>query len=146
MRLLALRTGHTFTPRNIPGTLFCWRLTGLQGHSAAGRIRSIKNPNVLTGNWTLDLPTCSVVPQAPMLPRALPLTGNFLKCERPKNKHMKWVWESRYNSMCAEKMVKSSNKHIISIKTKAGIDWPLKYNSYKTCTDLSKTLNHLHVS
>jgi hypothetical protein len=31
-----------FTPRKIPGTHFCQRLSRLQGHSAAGRIRSIE--------------------------------------------------------------------------------------------------------
>jgi hypothetical protein len=29
----------SFTPREIPGTHFCWRLSWPQGHSAAGRIR-----------------------------------------------------------------------------------------------------------
>jgi len=29
-------------PGNIPGTHFCWRLSRPQGHSAAGRIRSMK--------------------------------------------------------------------------------------------------------
>jgi hypothetical protein len=33
-------------PRNIPGTHFCYRLSRLQGHSAAGRIMSMKNSNV----------------------------------------------------------------------------------------------------
>jgi hypothetical protein len=28
-----------FTPRKIPGTHFCWRLSRPQGHGAAGRIR-----------------------------------------------------------------------------------------------------------
>jgi hypothetical protein len=33
-----------FTPRNIPGSNFCWRLNRTQGRSAAESIRSIKNP------------------------------------------------------------------------------------------------------
>ena len=34
-----------------------------QGHSAAGRIMSMKNSNDTIGNRTRDLPTCSAVPQ-----------------------------------------------------------------------------------
>jgi len=49
-------------PGNIPGTHFCYRLTQPQGHSAAGRIVSMKNSNDTIGNRTHDLPTCSAVP------------------------------------------------------------------------------------
>jgi hypothetical protein len=52
-----------FTPRKIPGTHFCWRLSRHQGHNAAGRIRSIKKSDDLIGNRTRDLPACSIVPQ-----------------------------------------------------------------------------------
>jgi hypothetical protein len=39
-----------FTPRKIPGTNFYYRLSRPQGHSAAGRIRSIeKNPVTSSG-------------------------------------------------------------------------------------------------
>jgi hypothetical protein len=55
---------------NIPGTHFCWRLSHSQGHSAAGRIMSIKNSNDAIGNRTRDLQTCSAVPQPTALPRA----------------------------------------------------------------------------
>jgi hypothetical protein len=41
-----------------------------QGHSAAGRIRSIENSNDLIESRTRDLPTCSIVPQPTTLPRA----------------------------------------------------------------------------
>jgi hypothetical protein len=45
VRLSALRAGRALPPRNLPGTHFCQRLSRTQGHSAAGRIRSIeKNP------------------------------------------------------------------------------------------------------
>jgi hypothetical protein len=46
------------------------RLSQPQGHSAAGRIRSIEKYNDLTGNRTCYLPTCSTVPQptTPTLP------------------------------------------------------------------------------
>jgi len=37
----ALRTGRLYTPGNLPGTHFCYRLSRPQGHSAAGRIISM---------------------------------------------------------------------------------------------------------
>ena len=43
VRLSALRNGRLYHPGNIPGTHFCWRLSRPQGHSAAGRITSMKN-------------------------------------------------------------------------------------------------------
>ena len=63
VRLSALGTGRLYPPGNIPGTHFCWRLSQPQGHSAAGRIMSMKNSNDTIGNRTRDLPTCSAVPQ-----------------------------------------------------------------------------------
>jgi hypothetical protein len=70
VRLSALRTGRLYLPGNIPGTHFCLRLSRPQGHSAAGRIMSMKNSNDTIGNRTRDLPTCSVVPQPTAPPRA----------------------------------------------------------------------------
>ena len=43
-----------------------------QGHSAAGRIMSIKYSNDTIGNRTRDLPACSAVPQPTALPAACP--------------------------------------------------------------------------
>jgi len=57
-------------PGNIRGTHFCWRLSQPQGHSAAGKIMSMKNSIDTIGNQTRDLPTCSAVPQPTALPRA----------------------------------------------------------------------------
>ena len=57
-------------PGNIPGTHFCQRLSRPQGHSAAGRIMSMKNSNDTIGNRTRDLPACSAVPQPTAPPRA----------------------------------------------------------------------------
>jgi len=57
-------------PGNIPGTHLCWRLIRPQGHSAAGRIMSMKNFIVTIGNRTRDLPACSAVPQPTAPPRA----------------------------------------------------------------------------
>jgi hypothetical protein len=45
-----------FTPRKIPGTHFCLRLSRPQGHSAAGRIKSIKKSNDFIGNRNRNLP------------------------------------------------------------------------------------------
>jgi hypothetical protein len=54
-----------------------------QGHSAAGRIRSIENTNDLIGNRTRDLPACCAVPlqRAPPSTNADPL--KFLCSESP---------------------------------------------------------------
>jgi hypothetical protein len=57
-----------FTPGNIDGTYFRYRLSQPKGHSAAGRIMAIKNYNVTVGNWNRELPTCSSVPQPTVLP------------------------------------------------------------------------------
>ena len=46
-------------PGNIPGTHFCYRLSQPQGHTAAGRIMSMKNSNDTIGNRTRDLLTYS---------------------------------------------------------------------------------------
>jgi hypothetical protein len=71
MRLSVLRAGRSpFTPREIPGTHFCYRLSRPQGHSSAGRIRPIRKSNDLIGNRTRYLPACSIVPQQSMLSSA----------------------------------------------------------------------------
>jgi hypothetical protein len=43
--LSALRSSRLHPPGYISGTHFCHRLSRTQGHSVAGRIKSIKNPN-----------------------------------------------------------------------------------------------------
>jgi hypothetical protein len=54
--LSVLRAGRPhFTPRKIPGTHFCYRLSRSQGHSAVGKIRSIEKSSDLIGNGTCDL-------------------------------------------------------------------------------------------
>jgi hypothetical protein len=45
VRLSATHAGRPLLPRNIPGTHFRHRLSRPQGHSAAGRIRSIEESN-----------------------------------------------------------------------------------------------------
>jgi hypothetical protein len=69
----ALRAGALYPPRKIPGTHFSQRLSGPQGHSAAGRIRSIEKSNDLIGIRSRDLPACSIVPQ-PTTPHYLDFT------------------------------------------------------------------------
>jgi hypothetical protein len=49
-------------PGNSPGTHFCYRLSRPQGHSAIGRIMSIKNSNDTIWNRTSDLLICSAAP------------------------------------------------------------------------------------
>ena len=55
-----------FTQGNIPGTLFCYRLSRLQDHNAAG-----KSMSMINSNRTRDLPACSAIPQPTAPPRAL---------------------------------------------------------------------------
>ena len=62
-RLSAIRAGRLYPSGNIPGTHFCYRLSQPQGHSAAGRIMSIKISNESNGNRTHYLPVCSALPQ-----------------------------------------------------------------------------------
>jgi hypothetical protein len=50
-------------PGNIPGTHLCKKLSRPQGHSAAGRIMSMKNSSDTIGNRPPDLPLCSAVPE-----------------------------------------------------------------------------------
>jgi hypothetical protein len=65
--LSALRAGRPLPPRKIHGTHFCHRLSRPQGHSAAGRIRSIGKIHLIATR-NRDLPACSIVPQPTTLP------------------------------------------------------------------------------
>jgi hypothetical protein len=67
---LALRTGHLCPPGNIPGIYLCHRLSRHQGHSATGRITSMKNSNDTIGNRNLDLTVSSAMSQPTAPPRA----------------------------------------------------------------------------
>jgi len=78
VRLSALRTGRLYTPGNIPGTHFCWRLSRPQGHIAAGRFMSIKNSNDTIGNRTRVLPACSAVHQT-TAPLCTPCSQSYTK-------------------------------------------------------------------
>jgi hypothetical protein len=59
----ALRAGHDLSLQKIPGAHLCYRLRLFQGHSATGRIRSIKIFDDVFRNLTRFLQTCSIVPQ-----------------------------------------------------------------------------------
>jgi hypothetical protein len=65
VRLPALRTGRLYSPENIPGPHFCYKLSQNQSRSAAGSIDTI-------GNLTRDLTVCSAVPLPPAPLRARP--------------------------------------------------------------------------
>jgi hypothetical protein len=61
-KLVSLTHWPPLPPVNTPGTHFFYSLGQPQGHSATGRIMSLKNSNDTIGNRTRDLPVCSVVP------------------------------------------------------------------------------------
>ena len=63
VRLSTLGTSCLYSPRNIPCTLFCYRTSRPQGHSAARRIMSLKNSSDAFGNWTRDVLPCGTEPQ-----------------------------------------------------------------------------------
>jgi hypothetical protein len=57
-----------FTPRKIPDTYFCWRLSRPQAQIAAGRIRSIEKFSDLIWNRVRNFPTSIILLQAATLP------------------------------------------------------------------------------
>jgi uncharacterized protein (DUF2235 family) len=58
----------THRPRLLPQEISLVRRP--QGHSAAGWIKSIINPNDRIGNRTRDITACNAVAQPPVSPRA----------------------------------------------------------------------------
>jgi len=50
VRLSFLHTGRLYPTGNIPGTYFFWKLSQPQGHSAAGRMMSMKSATDTIGN------------------------------------------------------------------------------------------------
>jgi hypothetical protein len=69
VRLSVLCSGRSLPTGRLLVRISVKRLSRPQGHSVTGSIRSIEKSNDI-GNRTLDLPTCSVVPQPTTLPRA----------------------------------------------------------------------------
>ena len=70
VRLVTTTHRPPLPPGSIPGTHVFYRLSRPQGHSAAGRIISMKNCIDTMGNRTRDLPACGAVPQPTASPRA----------------------------------------------------------------------------
>ena len=64
----------TFTPRKHSWYSLLLETESTPGHSAAGRIMSMKYSNDTIGNRTCDLPACSAVPQ----PTAPPAACHFI--------------------------------------------------------------------
>jgi hypothetical protein len=62
-QVVSLMLRPPFTPRKIPDTHFCYKLSRPQRHSTAGRIRWTENSNDLIRNQTRNLPACSIVLQ-----------------------------------------------------------------------------------
>ena len=60
------------SPRKCSWYSFLLRLSRPQGHSAAGRIMSMKNSSHTIGNRTRELTACSAVPLTTAPPRAPP--------------------------------------------------------------------------
>jgi hypothetical protein len=86
--LLAVPTGRLYPPGNTPSPHFCQKLSRPQGHSAAGRIVSMKNSDDIIGNRTRDLPTCSEVPQQTAPPRAPDFTVTPFKQSSHNVRHL----------------------------------------------------------
>ena len=61
-KVVSLTNRSHLPPGNPPGTHFFYRLSRPQGHSAIGRIMSVKNSNDTIGNRTSDLQICSTAP------------------------------------------------------------------------------------
>ena len=72
-RLSALRTDRLYPKGDTPSTHISHRL------SAAGRIKSMKNPKDSIGNRTRDLPDCTAVPQSTAPPRTVHVNPTKLK-------------------------------------------------------------------
>ena len=81
VKFSALHSGRLYVTAGNPGTPVCYRLSRSQGHSATGRIKSMKNPNNPIRNGTYDLLACSAVHQPtapPVLPTRVATMCNFL--------------------------------------------------------------------
>jgi hypothetical protein len=72
-------------------------LSQAQGHSAAGRIMSMKNSSDNIGNGTRDLPACSAVPQ-PTAPPRIPVSLYMAyKIQTPRNYPEKSIKHSEHS-------------------------------------------------
>jgi len=62
-KVVSLMDRPLLHPGNTPGTHFRYRLSRPQGHSAIGRIMSMKKSNDTIWNRTRALPICNTVPE-----------------------------------------------------------------------------------
>ena len=92
IRLSALRTGRLNPPGDNPSTHFSQWQSELQGRSAAGRIKSMQNPNDTIGNRTSGIPDCNTLPR----PTAC-VTNTSLTNERPTWCHLLFYFT--YNAL-----------------------------------------------
>ena len=76
-RLSVLCTGRIYPPGDTLGTHFFYRLS--PPSSAAGKIKSTKNPSDVFGNRTRDFLVCSAVPQT-TAPRRTCFISNLRLC------------------------------------------------------------------
>jgi len=63
VRLSALRTGRFLPPGNTPGTHFCSRLSGPQGHSAIGGIMSMTPSGIEPATFRFVAQHLTAVPE-----------------------------------------------------------------------------------
>jgi hypothetical protein len=76
-RLTALRTGRLYPQEIFLVLISVKRLSRPQGHSATGRIMSMKKSSDTIGNRSRDLPVCSAVPQ-PLRHRVPPIIRIYI--------------------------------------------------------------------
>jgi hypothetical protein len=76
-RFVNLTHRQPFTPQEDSWYSFLLEVESNQGHSAAGRSRSIEIIH-LSGTRIRDLPVCNIVPQPTTLPRAPDFTSTFI--------------------------------------------------------------------
>jgi hypothetical protein len=129
-------------PRKIPGTHSCWRQSRPQGHSAAGRISSIKKSHDIV-NGTRDLGRLHI-------PEDNNLHNHRYKNFKSalKDNFKSWVLV-RWNTEC--KLSKVRNLHVMWYHTS---DWWFHVNLSATCLRLLPSRNermnvhltHLHQS
>jgi hypothetical protein len=137
VRLSALSASRPLPPRKIPGTHSCQTMSRPQGHSAAGRIRSIEKFHLI-GTRTRDLPACSIVPQPTMLPRA-PILALLHKVIRvPGLERYFFISVERCEFFC--KLDNIENRIRVHMLVKA------KFTSVSTRCNLRFIFRHINVN
>ena len=108
-------------PGSIPGTHFCQRLSQPQGHSAAGRIMSMKNSNDTIWNRTRDLTSCSAVSQPTALLRAPSSFITTLNIQSPSRSYnrvglhflVSWKSNCRYSAQLQQSRLISTTNSLL---------------------------------